>query len=91
MIVWNVLRSEIVGQSDTVDEWAWREIGQYTSENTYLYGPNVAEEIGKKYGAGEYLLLAGEGRYTRITVGSRQEFYEVEAEDTAEAIMAREG
>lgn len=78
MTSWKVL------QDDRTDEFSspcWREVGEHESDQSYWLGLNAPQQIGEKYGAGEYLLLSEEGQYQRLTIGARQEFYEIEAPD----------
>ncbi len=89
MTTWTVFKKDLVAVENS-NEQGWFEVGTFDSDSSYSLGYKAAEEIGEQQGAGEFLLLA-EDRYKRITIGERTEFYEVEAEDTAEAIMAREG
>ncbi len=78
MMTWTVYR-----QRDDDAEYppALIEVGTHESEQSYYLGPNFAQTLGEKFGAGEYLLLSDEGgNFKRIVVGSREEFFEVEDE-----------
>ncbi len=101
MTEWKVLQisSNDAWKNAGYDLLYWAELGTYESgESYYIYGPTAAQEIGPRYGAGEYLLLDNESeRFKRLTVGERQDFYEVkppeglsEGDLTAAEVMARD-
>ncbi len=84
MTQWQVFRESDAGGD------AWIHRGTYESgESYYIYGPTAAQELGPRYGAGEYLLLDDESeRFKRLTIGERQDFYEVKPEDDSPPMNA---
>ncbi len=83
MTAWAVLKRH-TGTTDRRPEWdGYSVLGTYESgESYYIYGPTAAQDLGPRYGAGEYLLLDDDSeRFKRLTIGERQDFYEVKPED----------
>ncbi len=84
MTQWKVLKhDEEADEEFAHGEQAWNLIGTHESESTYSlhYERDLAQSLGESFGAGEFLLLDDEGqRYEKITIGERQDFYEVEDE-----------
>ncbi len=104
MTQWRVLKAPADGNpllyhGGPVDR-AYAELGTYESgESYYIYGPTAAQELGPRYGAGEYLLLNDESeRFKRLTIGERQAFFDAkepppglsEGDLTAAEVMARD-
>lgn len=87
MTTWEVLKWD-----DSEEPPVWYENGPLEGE---YYGP-AANEVGMRHGSGTFLLLSQDGRYVRIVVGARTEFYEVSVEEaepeplSAAAVMERE-
>lgn len=84
MSTWIVLK---LGGNDLTSEPHWYERGTHESDSPWHAGYQAPQEIGEKFGAGEYLLLGEDNRYQRLTIAARQEFYEVEDPDDAESLV----
>ena len=92
MTTWQVLKWHDHETADNVIHDTWVDVGTTESETSFYVGHDAPQRVGETYGNGSYLLLNDDGRYARLRIGVREEFYEIEAEpDTSEAIMEREG